>query len=71
MTLNLEQMNCGRLDPFLGKPMFGVNIIAVIILAFISLMLTLNYFFSIARMYKNIRNKFVENEEKLKSKAEE
>jgi len=60
-------MNCGNFNPFVGKPMFGVNILAVFLFAFISLMLTLNYFFSIAKMYKGIRDKYIENERKLHS----
>ena len=69
MTLNTQQMNCGNFNAFSAKPMFGVNIVAVLLLAFASLILTLNYFFSIAKMYKNIREKYVENENRLKAKA--
>jgi hypothetical protein len=51
--------------------MFGVNILAVFSLALISLVLTLNYFYSITKMYKNIRQKYIQNEEQLRNKAEE
>ena len=55
MTLKLNQMNCNNFNPFSAKPMFGANIVVVFILAAISLALTLNYFFSIAKMYRGIR----------------
>jgi uncharacterized FlgJ-related protein len=71
MTLNLQQKNCGKINTFTAKPMFGVNILAVFTLALVSLVLTLNYFYSISKMYKNIRQKYIQNEEQLRNKAEE
>lgn len=43
--------------------MFGVNIVMVFLLALISLVLTLNYFNSISKMYKAIRQKYIHYEE--------
>ena len=51
--------------------MAGANTLAVFILALVSLLLTLNYFFSIARMYRGIRHRYIEKEKELKSRAEE
>jgi len=55
MTLDLQSKNCDGFNPFSAKPMLGANLIAVFVLAALSLLLTLGYFFSISRMYKNIR----------------
>lgn len=68
MTLKLNQMNCNNFNPFSAKPMFGANIVGVFILAAISLALTLNYFFSIAKMYRGIRQKYIEKEKELKNR---
>jgi hypothetical protein len=50
---------------FENKPMHGVVSVAVLALAGLSLMLHINYFFSIGRMYKNIRLKYIEKEHEL------
>lgn len=69
MTIKLQQTNCGGTNTFEAKPMFGVNIVMVFILSLVSLILTLNYFHSISKMYKAIRLKYIQHEEELKSKA--
>jgi hypothetical protein len=69
-SLNLEQRNCNNFDAFSAKPMFGTNLIFIIVLATISLTLTIKYFLDISKMYKVIRTKYIERENELKSNAE-
>lgn len=70
VTLNLQQANCQGFRGFTTKPIFGANTVLVFVLASISLILTINYFFGIARMYKGIREKYIQKERELKSRAE-
>jgi Tfp pilus assembly protein PilO len=44
--------------------------IVVFTLAVASLILSVKYFFSISKMYKDIREKYIEKEEELRKEAE-
>lgn len=70
LTLNLEQMNCGYVSEFIDNPSTGINALIVFALAFISLVLAINYFFAIARMYRKIRERYIEKEKELRTRAE-
>ena len=50
--------------------MYGVNTIAVFLLALISMILAVNYFISIGRMYTKIKEGYDKIERKLHSKSE-
>ena len=60
LTLNLEQMNCGYVSEFSENPVTGINALIVFALAFFSLILAINYFFAISRMYRQIRERYIE-----------
>ena len=50
--------------------MYGVNTIAVFLLALISMILAVNYFISIGRMYTKIKEGYDKIESKLHSESE-
>ena len=62
-------MNCDSLTGFAAKPMLTVTISLVFILAAASTILIMRYFFSLARMYKEIRLKYIEKEKLIEKKA--
>lgn len=47
-----------------------MNNIFVLILAMVSVILTIRYFMQIAKVYKEIREKYIQNEKDIKNKAE-
>jgi Tfp pilus assembly protein PilO len=63
-------MNCGYVSEFIDNPSTGINALIVFALAFISLVLAINYFFAIARMYRKIRERYIEKEKELRTRAE-
>ena len=63
-------MNCGYVSEFIDNPSTGINAFIVFALAFISLVLAINYFFAIARMYRKIRERYIEKEKELRTRAE-
>ena len=70
LTLNLEQLNCGQVSEFDDNPASGIMAIIVALLAITSLILSVKYFFSISKMYKDIREKYIEKEEEFRQEAE-
>jgi hypothetical protein len=45
---------------FTDSPQTGITALLVLGLALVSLILAVNYFFTIAKIYKNIREKYLE-----------
>lgn len=58
-------MNCESYNSFAIKPMFGAVCICVFLLGMVSLILILNYFFAIVKMYKGIRDKYIEKDKEI------
>jgi Tfp pilus assembly protein PilO len=63
-------MNCGYVSEFTENPATGINALIVFALAIFSLVLAVNYFFAIARMYRQIRERYIEKEREMRSRAE-
>ena len=63
-------MNCGYVSEFSDNPSTGIVAVAIFLLALLSLILAINYFFAISRMYKNIRQKYIEKEREIRTRAE-
>ena len=59
-------MNCGYVSEFTENPTAGINALIVFALAFVSLVLAVIYFFAIARMYRQIRERYIEKEIELR-----
>ena len=51
-------MNCGYVSEFSDNPETGITALIILGLALISLVLAVNYFFTIARIYNQIREKY-------------
>ena len=63
-------MNCGYVSEFIENPSTGIIALIIFALAFISLVLAINYFFAIARMYRQIRERYIEKEKEMRTHAE-
>lgn len=63
-TLNLNQMNCGKISDFVNNPTNAINALVVLILSVFSLGLQLIYINSVSEMYKSIRQKYIDQEKK-------
>lgn len=69
MTLNLKQLNCGLVSEFKESPITGYNSLFVLLLALFSLVLSVKYFLEIAKMYKSLRETYIEKEKKMLNRA--
>jgi hypothetical protein len=55
---------------FTDSPSTGITALIVLGLALVSLILAVNYFFAIAKLYKMIRQKYLEKQLELRTRAE-
>ncbi len=62
MTLNLNQVNCGQISDFINQTTYAVTCAVVFVLSVVSMVLQLTYFQSVSRMYKSIRQKYIDTE---------
>jgi hypothetical protein len=69
LNLDLQTKTCDPMSELLNSAFTAFNTFAVILLAFISVILIVKYYFEIARTYTQIRERYIEQERNLISKA--
>ena len=70
MRLSLSTSNCENFAEFTNRPYVSLNNMFVMIFAIASVILSIRYFMSIAKVYKEIREKYLQNEIDMRHKAE-
>ena len=70
IRLDLQTINCDNVSEFINRPYVSFNNLCVLFFSLLSVILTVRYFLEIAKVYKDIRIKYVQKEKEIRSKSE-